>query len=491
VIGSVLLAMMLTGTPPADPFKVPPVEAPPAEAPGAAGGRWRVVDQPVGPREVKLTEEERARVSSLGALAARIESIDPENEDFNDLEPIAGAIGDRRVVFLGEPTHGHGSSILAKARLVRFLHQRMGFDVLVFESGVFDCRFAHELLLGGAAAGEAFERAGLMPWARSLQNRALLDYVRLTYDTERPLEFAGYDAEVSDADGGRAWPEAVRAFVAAADHPIAARGAEIERRLLAVTEAGMVLDERRWALQRERLRTARDVASELDAARDALIEAHGAREHAFMRRSVDNVIAGLSSNMVWSEDPSGGGQQRGLSNARDARMGENLIWLARERYADRKLIVWAATFHGVHAIREIEYPGRPRQYETTIVAGGPSKAALGDELYTIAVTAHEGRVARVLAAAHNIGPSPRGSFEWLLAQVGHPFLFVHFAGLPEDHWLRGAMLGRLIGPTPRRAVWPDQVDAALFTRWTWPVREDVRVPAGRRLTAPIDGASRR
>src|ERR1044072_7460263 len=33
------------------------------------------------------------------------------------------------------------------------------------------------------------------------------------------------------------------------------------------------------------------------------------------------------------------------NNLRDQRMGENLIWLANERYKNRRIIVWAAAFH--------------------------------------------------------------------------------------------------------------------------------------------------
>src|SRR5205814_7455552 len=39
---------------------------------------------------------------------------------------------------------------------------------------------------------------------------------------------------------------------------------------------------------------------------------------------------------------------------RDRQMGKNLIWLAKERYPKRKIIVWAATFHNARALGTIE-----------------------------------------------------------------------------------------------------------------------------------------
>src|SRR3569833_49275 len=73
-----------------------------------------------------------------------VRSIDPADEDFSDLVPLIDKFGTARVVQLGEPGHGAGSSFSAKARLVKFLHERMGFEVLVWESGLYDVGLSAE-----------------------------------------------------------------------------------------------------------------------------------------------------------------------------------------------------------------------------------------------------------------------------------------------------------------------------------------------------------
>ena len=40
---------------------------------------------------------------------------------------------------LGEHPYDDGTTFVAKTRLVRFLHEQMGFNVLAFESGLYDC----------------------------------------------------------------------------------------------------------------------------------------------------------------------------------------------------------------------------------------------------------------------------------------------------------------------------------------------------------------
>src|SRR5262245_57214996 len=49
---------------------------------------------------------EEARVAWLKKHVVPLRSIKPDDEDFSDLEPIRKAIGDARIVQLGEQSHG-------------------------------------------------------------------------------------------------------------------------------------------------------------------------------------------------------------------------------------------------------------------------------------------------------------------------------------------------------------------------------------------------
>src|SRR5206468_3505432 len=150
-------------------------------------------DEPATPRS------REARVAWLQQHAIPLRSIDPADEDFSDLEPLRAAIGDARIVQLGEQSHGDGATFHAKARLIKFLHQKMGFDVLAFESGLYDCRKAWELLKAGKDPYDAVPNGVFGIWTASKQFEPVIEYLGKAAKSDRPLELAGFDCQFTAA----------------------------------------------------------------------------------------------------------------------------------------------------------------------------------------------------------------------------------------------------------------------------------------------------
>lgn len=48
----------------------------------------------------------------------KVKSIDPQDTNFEDLEAIGNAIGDAKIVLMGEQCHGDGATFAAKSRLI-------------------------------------------------------------------------------------------------------------------------------------------------------------------------------------------------------------------------------------------------------------------------------------------------------------------------------------------------------------------------------------
>src|SRR5574341_1039623 len=65
-------------------------------------------------------------------------------DDYADLQFLKDVIGSRRIVQIGESHHSVAEYGAVKTRLIKFLHDEMGFDVLAFESSIYEC-FAADL----------------------------------------------------------------------------------------------------------------------------------------------------------------------------------------------------------------------------------------------------------------------------------------------------------------------------------------------------------
>lgn len=413
------------------------------------------------------------RAGELLQRAVVISSIDPEDdEDFSDLEPLKGLIGDSRLVVLGEQSHGDGAVFLAKARLIKFLHQEMGFDVLTWESGMFECREVDRAMKDPTVSMEDIGRMGIFAiWTASAQVRPTLDCVRATQTTAHPIETAGFDHQFSGGDtANRA--AAMIAFFDKADPSMLtpAMREDITGGFAKFNERGP--DGLPNSESIEPLIAKWSAVGELmDQQREALMKAHGEAEFDFMRRVADDAVVSARSML---EFIAGRGKMKVTdNNTRDARMAENLVWQVNERYKDRKIIAWMATMHGVNDIQRIKPLMGPPIYEGVTNCGTLAKKSLGATMYTVGFTAFDGKPGNVWARTEPIAlpPPTPGSIEDLCGQTGKQFLFIDFRSLPADHWLRQPMLSRPLGYGEMVATeggWPVQMDAMFFTRTMFP-----------------------
>lgn len=113
--------------------------------------------------------------------------------DFSDLQFLAPLLAGRRIVQLGESSHGVAEFNLVKVRLIRYLHEELGYDVIAFESPFVACERAqrHSTRLSPAdlmraCIGEVWQTEEVLP---------LFEYIKETQRTARPLFLAGFDIQ--------------------------------------------------------------------------------------------------------------------------------------------------------------------------------------------------------------------------------------------------------------------------------------------------------
>ena len=114
---------------------------------------------------------------------------------------------------LGEPSHGAGTAFAAKVHLVRLLHQRLGFDVLAWESGLIDLERTEAGLRGDLDPVEAAQRGIFRIWSASAECRPLFAYAKASRSGARPLTMAGFDMQLTAPGTLDYFAAELRAFV--------------------------------------------------------------------------------------------------------------------------------------------------------------------------------------------------------------------------------------------------------------------------------------
>jgi hypothetical protein len=277
---------------------------------------------PAAAGQAAPSPETAAKARWLSDHGVPIRTVDPAEADMADLAPLGLAIGNARLVLLGEQSHGDGTTFLMKCRLVRFLHEKMGFDVLAWESGLYDCREMEAALRSEVPLPEAISKGIFAIWGLSRQVRPVFEYARSTHAAPRPLEMAGFDCQFSSPASRESFPKAAGRFLAAAG-PAALSAEETALLPSAFDIQGLL------KMTPEQRLPYRDFIGRLPGIvatnRRSLEDAWGAREVSFWDRQTRNLGAlyALLESMA-----AGKLSKASDNNARDLAMGETLVWLA-------------------------------------------------------------------------------------------------------------------------------------------------------------------
>lgn len=112
-------------------------------------------------------------------------------ENFEDLSSFKKTLKNVEIIALGENTHGLGEVFTAKIELVKFLHEKLGFDLVLFESGYGDAALAWEKL-DSLSVKEFTSIFSSNFYYNSEEIENLIDYVK---SQDGKLKIQGFDCQ--------------------------------------------------------------------------------------------------------------------------------------------------------------------------------------------------------------------------------------------------------------------------------------------------------
>lgn len=157
---------------------------------------------------------------------------------------------------------------------------------------------------------------------------------------------------------------------------------------------------------------------------------------------------------------------------RDEAMAENAAWLVEHAFPAGKMVGWAHSGHIARRLAGVDVIDGSFSWAGEIPMGEHLSAQFGPRAYAIGFLAFEGEKGQVFpdtAFVTRVPEAPVGSLDWLLAQIGAPYLFIDLRSVPQDHWLRTELVARPVF-VDMKAVWPDVYDGFIFTREMFPNR---------------------
>lgn len=78
-----------------------------------------------------------------------LKTFDPTIEDSGDLDILGRIIGDKKIVALGEVTHGSREIFKMKHRIIKYLNEQHNFDVFSMEANMLEANRLNEYIIDG------------------------------------------------------------------------------------------------------------------------------------------------------------------------------------------------------------------------------------------------------------------------------------------------------------------------------------------------------
>ena len=318
----------------------------------------------------RVSGEDQAWQGWIQEHAVSLSLMDPSG--FQDLEPLKELLQDKRIVLLGEAGHNVAEIDQVKVRLVKFLHEELGYNVVAFESSMLNAHLGNQILSQQQPL-EAICRSIRLHW-QAEQVLPLFEYMAGNPE----LKLAGFDL-LEDFNAGRQVSDLIAKVDPVYAETVAALEDELDPTKNPKILAG-VLDF--YKSESPHLAAAyADLADFIDTHLEALAQASPQnpdfprllRQSAWSASQYFSRLADKDL-LTWNL----------VSAIRDEGMAENIRFLLEEAYPDQKIILWA---HNGHIRRQGEFDNRSSPSFSNLL-----QEAYGDQMYALGTLINQGKV---------------------------------------------------------------------------------------------------
>ncbi|MGG5210096.1 erythromycin esterase family protein [Chryseobacterium sp. MIQD13] len=143
-------------------------------------------------------KEKQKLLSEVTHYKHPVKSISMEYRDNSDLKVLDSVLKDNQVLMLGENTHYDGATSQAKSRLIKYLHENLGYNVVLYEAAQYDTWIMNEEMNNHSMKVPADSIGGLglfWFWWATNEAEPLIKYYEKTKISGAPIELGGFDIQ--------------------------------------------------------------------------------------------------------------------------------------------------------------------------------------------------------------------------------------------------------------------------------------------------------
>lgn len=296
---------------------------------------------------------------------------------FKGLEFLDTLLENKRIVLLGESSHGTEEYAQTKLALIQYLHEKLGFNVLLFESPMGAGGYIN--LAKDTTSAETLVRNALQSIWHTKTISSLFDYIKTNN-----IFFGGFDPQFISSP----YPSLLYTSALGNDPAMSRELLQLENRIAETIQ----YPRKHLSLKDSFSMSYASIAKRLD--KPGLSGAEQLLRQIAITNS--SYYAGITKG-----------------DRRDSCMAENLIWFAEKAYPGQKIIVWA---HNMHIDKNATVAKR--------LMGKLLAGYFNDQLYVIGLYMINGHTALNSRKIIQVRKPPKGSLESFFVSKKHETAFI-------------------------------------------------------------------
>jgi erythromycin esterase-like protein len=393
--------------------------------------------------------------------------------NINNYSFLGEVLKGKRVVLLGEQTHGDGATFDEKVNIIKHLNYKLGFNTIVFESGLYENYKAWKLYSTKKANSSIYNGSIYSLWSNTQSFQRLLDHVDRRAILKDTIKIIGFDCQ----EKGQLFEKYFMTDLKKTfqDHQITIQ----ENTYAALEKAFISKDLKRMATNKK---DSLDLYQQYDLVLGSFQKMNSfSKEDKLIKQVFLSQMAQVDFEIKMLQK-----QKIAAQNPRDLQMAKNLIFLT-ELYPNEKMICWGASYHFSKRIKDFEYTDTTESYLKNQIAleneisknsdstledmkslkdavpmGEILKNHFKDKIYSLAFSSYEGEYGIVGDKPFSILSPPLNSIEKKLAEDNNIKVFLNFDKKDMKSYYCSAL-----GNMPIKANWNSIFDGLLFIKTSY------------------------